>query len=155
MSNFDEEATTFYGGQEYTGGFVRDEGAIDWTGGSRSDYERTGGGIAFEKKDLYDQSLEGKLMMEVRKVLGTYNFTEDKYNRIEDAIKKYDVKLKQTNPALTVEAVLFLDMYENRGGLNKENFAAFEKRHKRKSIKTLDLIRYIRYLDTLGMEVRL
>lgn len=155
MADFDEEAMTpFGGGQEYTGGFVRHEGEIDFTGGSRGDYERTGAGKEFEKKDLYDMSSEGKMMIEVRKVLDTYDFNTTKYVRLEDAIKRYDTKLKLYNPPLIVQATLFLDMYESRGGLNKQNFAAFEKNHKRRNIKSIDLIRYIRYLDSLGMEVR-
>jgi hypothetical protein len=157
MADFDEEALIpFGGGQEYTGGFVRHEGEIDFTGGSRADYERTGAGKAFERKDLYDMSPEGKMMIEVRKVLDTYSdFSTVKYNRLEDAIKRYDTKLKLCNPPLIVQATLFLDIYENSGGLDKKNFSNFEKKHKRRNIRSIDLIRYIRYLDTLGMEVRL
>jgi hypothetical protein len=139
---FDDEGTT-YGLHDLD---------IDWTGGSRHDYERTGGGKAFEKRDLYDQSLEGKLMMEVRKDLGTYNFSGVKTNRIEEAIRRHDMDLKQSFAPLIVAATIFLDIYESRGGLNAKNFAAFEK-HRRKNIKKLDLIRYIRFLNTLGVEV--
>nr|QBK85761.1 MAG: hypothetical protein LCMAC101_03560 [Marseillevirus LCMAC101] len=139
------------GGQEYTGGFVRGEGEIDYTG-TYADRDRTGGGKAFEKSDLYDRSPEGKMMDEVRKVIGTYNFPDSKANKIEDVIKEYDIKLKLSNPDLIVSATLFLDKYGRRGGLNKKNFQAFEK-ERRKDIKKLDLIRYVRFLLELGMEV--
>ena len=153
--DFDDDEGGVHVSQHYTGGFMGSEGAIDYTGGSHADYERTGGGKAFEKRDLYDQSLEGKLMVEVRKDLGTYNFSDPKATRIEEAIKSHDMALKQSYAPLVVAATLFLDIYENREGLNKKNFAAFEKNNKRQSIKSLDLIRYIRFLNTLGMEVHL
>jgi len=138
---FDDEGTT-YGLHDLD---------IDWAGGSRQDYDRTGG-RAFEKRDLYDQSLEGRLMMEVRKDIGTYGFSKVRADRIEEAIRRHDVALKQSYAPLTVAATIFLDMYESRGGLNAKNFAAFEK-SRRKNIKKLDLIRYIRYLQTLEVEV--
>ena len=158
MDDFDIEDEG-YGNQHYEGGLIEDEGNahsdqdnIDWTGGSRSDFDRTGAGKGFEKRDLYDMSLEGKLMIEVKGVLGTYNFNDSKSRKIEDAIKKYDVKLKQSNAGILVAAVIFLLKYQNDGGLTKKNVDAFEK-ERRQSIKKLDLIRYVRFLQTLGVEV--
>jgi hypothetical protein len=133
------------------GDAYRDEDRADYMSGSYADRERTGG-KAFERRDMYDMSPEGKMLIAVRKEIGDYNFSDVKSKRIEEAIKRYDTKLKLCNPELLVSATLFLDAYGNRGGLNKKNFQDFEKKRK-KSIKTLDLIRYIRFLDGLGMEV--
>ena len=151
---FDDDEEGINVEQEYEGGLVIDEeDRIDYTPSYR-DRETHGGGIAWEKKDLYDQSLEDRLMDEVKKKLGDYDFPLVKAARIEDAIKKYEMELKQSNPALIISATMFLELYENREGLTQKNFKAFEK-HKywRETIKKLDLIRYIRFLNTLGMEV--
>ncbi len=158
---FDDDTSGFHGGQHFGGGYIRkeegvvqEEENIDWTGGSRADWDRTGGGKAFERRDLYDQSAEGKMMDQVRIDLGTYNFHISKATRIEEAIKRHDMALKNSNPPLIVAATLFLDMYEHAGGLTQKNFKAFEKQRRQK-IGKLDLIRYVRFLDTLGMEVHL
>ncbi len=158
---FDDDTSTFHGDQHFSGGYIRkEEGAvqeednIDYTGGSHADWDRTGGGKAFERRDLYDQSDECKLMDQVKIDIGTYNFQISKATRIEEAIKRYDTALKNSNAPLIVAATLFLDMYEHSGGLTSKNFKAFEK-NRRQKIGKLDLIRYIRFLYELEMEVRI
>lgn len=130
---------------------------LDYTGGSNQDYGRTSNStdLAFERRDLYNQSLEDRLMIAVRSNLGTYNFGHDRKTiKIEEAIDRHKIALKQSNPELIITATIFLYMYEKQGGLTKANFANFEtKSDNRHKDKKLDLIRYIRFLNTLGMEV--
>ena len=136
------------------GGSYPQEVDLDLSGGSRQDWSRTSKStdLAFEKRDLYDQSLESNLMKEVRKVIDTYNFGHDRVaKKIEEEILIHDSALKLSNPGLIVTATIFLLEYGNKG-LTRKNFTKFssDERNRHKT-KNLDLVRYIKFLSTLGV----
>ena len=133
---------------EETGDLPLEEGGIDVRGGFK-DRERTSGRREFTKRTLYEMSLEGKMMLKVKKDLEKYQFTKPKENQIIEIIQRHDSDLKLLNPETLVSAVIFINTYGNKGGLTKKNIIDYKDSTMVKNVNILNLIRYVRFINNL------